>query len=64
MELSQQESGLHPTKGPNLEKHVSVLYYMKEGKQEERKGHKIRSSQEKKNQRMELSSWEQHSQSE
>jgi hypothetical protein len=33
LELSQQESGLHPTKGPNLEKHISVLYYMKEGKQ-------------------------------
>jgi hypothetical protein len=29
MELSQQGSGLHLMKGPNLEKHVSARYYMR-----------------------------------
>ena len=66
MELSQQESGLHLRKGPNLEKHVSVLYYMK-GSKESGKDTKSEVLRRRKingwNYKADLS-WEQRSQSE
>ena len=56
MELSQQGSDLHPMKGLNLEKHVSILYYMSMKEGEWKAKSEVLNG---KDHRVELS-WEQH----